>query len=38
MATIHVVGSDEVGNYNNITRVISDDFKVNMVSVKVDPH
>ncbi len=36
LATIQVTGSDEVGILNNITSVISSDFKVNMVSVKVD--
>ena len=36
LTTIHVLGSDEVGILNNITSVISSDFKVNMVSVKVD--
>ena len=38
LTTIHVMGSDEVGILNNITRVISDDFKVNMVSVQIDSH
>ncbi len=36
LTTIQVTGSDEVGILNNITSVISSDFKVNMVSVKVD--
>ncbi len=38
LTTIHVTGSDEVGILNNITRVISEDFKVNMVSVNIDSH
>ena len=38
ITTIHVTGTDEVGILNNITRVISDDFKVNMVSVRIDTH
>ncbi len=38
LTTIHVTGSDDVGLLNNITRVISDDFKVNMVSVQIDSH
>ncbi len=33
---IHVSGTDELGILNNITRVISEDLKVNMVSVNVD--
>jgi GTP pyrophosphokinase len=36
LTTIQVTGTDEVGILNNITSVISSDFKVNMVSVKVD--
>lgn len=36
LTTIQVTGTDEIGILNNITRVISDDFKVNMVSVNVD--
>lgn len=36
LTTIQVTGSDEVGILNNITSVISSDFKVNMVSLKVD--
>lgn len=35
LTTLHVIGKDEVGILNNITKVISDDFKVNMVSVNV---
>jgi GTP pyrophosphokinase len=38
LTTIQVKGSDEVGILNNITRVISEDFKVNMVSAQVDSH
>jgi GTP pyrophosphokinase len=38
LTTIHVTGSDDVGILSNITRVISDDFKVNMVSVNIDSH
>ncbi len=36
LTTIQVSGTDEVGILNNITSVISSDFKVNMVSLKVD--
>lgn len=36
LTTLRVTGSDEVGILNNITSVISSDFKVNMVSLKVD--
>jgi GTP pyrophosphokinase len=36
LTTIHITGSDELGILNNITSVISSDFKVNMVSLKVD--
>jgi len=36
LTTIQVTGTDEVGILNNITSVISSDFKVNMVSLKVD--
>ncbi len=36
LTTLQVIGSDEVGILNNITSVISSDFKVNMVSLKVD--
>lgn len=36
LTTIQVSGTDEVGILNNITAVISSDFKVNMVSLKVD--
>jgi GTP pyrophosphokinase len=35
-STIQVTGKDELGILNNITKVISDDAKVNMVSVNVD--
>lgn len=35
LTTLHVTGDDEVGILNNITKVISTDFKVNMVSVNV---
>lgn len=35
LTTIQVTGNDEIGILNNITRVISDDFKINMVSVNV---
>jgi GTP pyrophosphokinase len=34
--TINVSGNDEIGILNNITQVISNDLKVNMVSVNVD--
>ncbi|WP_316805536.1 bifunctional (p)ppGpp synthetase/guanosine-3',5'-bis(diphosphate) 3'-pyrophosphohydrolase [Pedobacter nototheniae] len=33
---LHIVGIDDVGLINNITRVISTDFKVNMRSITVD--
>ncbi len=36
LTTIQVTGNDEVGILNNITQVISNDFKVNMVSLNVD--
>ncbi|MBN2173010.1 MAG: bifunctional (p)ppGpp synthetase/guanosine-3',5'-bis(diphosphate) 3'-pyrophosphohydrolase [Bacteroidales bacterium] len=36
LTTIQVTGTDEVGILNNITSIISHDFKVNMVSVNVD--
>jgi GTP diphosphokinase / guanosine-3',5'-bis(diphosphate) 3'-diphosphatase len=36
LTTIQVTGDDKLGILNNITQVISDDFKVNMVSVNVD--
>jgi len=36
LTTIQVTGDDEVGILNNITSVISSDFKVNMVAVNVD--
>ncbi len=36
ITTLQVSGKDELGILNNITRVISDDFKVNMVSVQVE--
>lgn len=36
LTTINVIGVDEVGILNNITTVISNDFKVNMVSLNVD--
>jgi guanosine-3',5'-bis(diphosphate) 3'-pyrophosphohydrolase len=33
---LHIVGIDDVGLINNITKVISNDFKVNMRSITVD--
>jgi GTP diphosphokinase / guanosine-3',5'-bis(diphosphate) 3'-diphosphatase len=36
LTTLHVTGDDQVGVLNNITSVISNDFKVNMVSLNVD--
>jgi guanosine-3',5'-bis(diphosphate) 3'-pyrophosphohydrolase len=33
---LHIVGIDEVGLINNLTKVISNDFKVNMRSITVD--
>jgi guanosine-3',5'-bis(diphosphate) 3'-pyrophosphohydrolase len=33
---LHIVGIDDVGLINNITKVISGDFKVNMRSITVD--
>jgi GTP pyrophosphokinase len=36
LTTIQVTGKDQVGILNNITSVISSDFKVNMVSLNVD--
>ncbi len=33
---IHIIGIDDVGLINNITTVISNDFKVNMRSITVD--
>lgn len=33
---IRIVGTDEVGVVNNITKVVSNDFKVNMRSITVD--
>lgn len=36
LTTMKVTGNDEIGIMNNITQVISSDFKVNMVSLKVD--
>ncbi|MFU8844285.1 MAG: RelA/SpoT family protein [Bacteroidales bacterium] len=36
LSTLHIVGDDEVGVLNNITSVISNDLKVNMVSLNVD--
>ena len=36
LTTLQISGDDEVGILNNITSVISSDFKVNMVSLNVD--
>ncbi|MCB0806131.1 MAG: bifunctional (p)ppGpp synthetase/guanosine-3',5'-bis(diphosphate) 3'-pyrophosphohydrolase [Bacteroidales bacterium] len=36
ITTLQVTGEDELGVVNQITSVISNDFKVNMVSLKVD--
>lgn len=36
LTTLQVSGTDELGILNNITQVISNDLKVNMVSVNVD--
>jgi GTP diphosphokinase / guanosine-3',5'-bis(diphosphate) 3'-diphosphatase len=36
LSTIHVTGDDTVGVLNNITSVISNDLRVNMVSLNVD--
>lgn len=36
LTTLHVVGNDEIGILNNITKVISNDLKVNMVSLNVE--
>jgi len=36
LTTLHVTGIDKVGILNNVTTVISDDFKVNMVSLNVN--
>ncbi|MCB2219270.1 MAG: RelA/SpoT family protein [Bacteroidetes bacterium] len=36
LTTLHVIGDDQMGVLNNITTVISNDFKVNMVSLNVD--
>ena len=36
MTTLHVTGLDKVGMLNNITTIISNDFKVNMVSLNVN--
>ncbi len=36
LTTLHIIGDDQVGVLNNITTVISNDFKVNMVSLSVD--
>jgi len=36
LTTLHVIGDDEIGILNNITQVISSDFKVNMVSLSVE--
>jgi len=36
VTTLQVTGDDELGVVNQITSVISNDFKVNMVSIKVD--
>ena len=33
---MHIIGIDDVGLINNITKVISNDFKVNMRSITVD--
>lgn len=33
---LHIVGIDDVGLINNLTKVISNDFKVNMRSITVD--
>jgi len=33
---LHIIGIDDVGLINNITKVISNDFKVNMRSITVD--
>jgi GTP pyrophosphokinase len=35
---IKIIGIDEVGLINNLTTVISNDFKVNMRSITVDSH
>ena len=36
LTTIHVSGKDEMGILSNITQVISNDLRVNMVSVNID--
>ncbi len=36
LTTIHVSGNDELGILSNITQVISNDLRVNMVSVNID--
>jgi GTP pyrophosphokinase len=36
LTTLQVSGTDELGILNNITSVISSDFKVNMVSVNIN--
>jgi GTP diphosphokinase / guanosine-3',5'-bis(diphosphate) 3'-diphosphatase len=36
LSTLHIVGDDEVGVLNSITSVISNDLKVNIVSLNVD--
>lgn len=36
LTTIHVSGNDEIGILSNITQVISNDLRVNMVSVNID--
>jgi GTP pyrophosphokinase len=36
LTTLHVTGLDKVGMLNNITSIISEDFKVNMVSLNVN--
>ncbi len=36
LTTLHVTGVDKLGMLNNITTIISNDFKVNMVSLNVN--
>jgi GTP pyrophosphokinase len=36
LTTIQVSGTDELGILNNISQVISNDLRVNMVSVNID--
>ncbi|MFO7613717.1 MAG: ACT domain-containing protein, partial [Bacteroidales bacterium] len=35
-ATVQITGTDRIGMMNEISQIISNDLKVNMISVKID--